>query len=204
MTKAELRAAMRAKRRSEVEMFRSMHQMAWYGLGQLVPPLIPDGATVGSYVPVGAEIDPGRAANPNDRRLILEVEPNGELRVTVPPSRPVAYPWFADAAAPMRFRLGPPIAPGPFGIAQPLPDAPLVEPDVLIIPLLAATPQGLRLGQGGGHYDRYLAARRDAGTPPLAIGVGFDMQIVDDLPADPWDTRLDFVVTECRIFDCRR
>jgi 5-formyltetrahydrofolate cyclo-ligase len=203
MTKAELRVAMRAARRDMIEMFHCMHKMAWHGLGQRVPPLIPDGAMVGCYVPVGAEINPARAANPNDSRLIAEVGPNGELRVSVPPLRPVAYPWFADAAAPMRFRLGPSTAPGPFGIPQPKPDAPLVEPDVLIIPLLAATPRGLRLGQGGGHYDRYLAARRDAGTPPLAIGVGFDMQIVDDLPADPWDMRMDFVVTPTRIFDCR-
>lgn len=203
MTKAELRVAMRAARRRHVAMVPFIQLLAWVKLGPLVRPLIPDCATLGSYVPVGAEIDPGPATDWNDRPRQTTIGPNGLRELVVLPLRPTAYPWFADAAAPMRFRLGRPTTPGPFRIPQPKPDAPLVEPGVLIIPLLAATPQGLRLGQGGGHYDRYLAARRDAGTSPLAIGVGFDMQIVDQLPADPWDMRLDFVVTPTRVFDCR-
>ncbi len=66
-------------------------------------------------------------------------------------------------------------------------------PDVVIVPGLAFTPHGDRLGQGGGWYDRFLAgARPDCRT----IGVGFVEQIVDTLPVEDHDVRLDHVVTE--------
>jgi len=66
-------------------------------------------------------------------------------------------------------------------------------PDVVIVPGLAFTPHGDRLGQGGGWYDRFLAdVRPDCRT----IGVGFAEQIVDTLPVEVHDIRLDHVVTE--------
>ena len=66
-------------------------------------------------------------------------------------------------------------------------------PDVVIVPGLAFTSAGDRLGQGGGWYDRFLA-----GVHPecLTIGVGFVEQIVDALPVEDHDIRLDHVVTE--------
>ncbi len=65
--------------------------------------------------------------------------------------------------------------------------------DVVIVPGVAFTPDGARLGQGGGWYDRFLAAVRPGCT---SIGVGFDPQVVDELPTEPHDIRLDSVVTE--------
>jgi 5-formyltetrahydrofolate cyclo-ligase len=65
--------------------------------------------------------------------------------------------------------------------------------DVVIVPGVAFTPDGARLGQGGGWYDRFLAAVRPDCT---SIGVGFDAQVVDVLPTEPHDVPLDGVVTE--------
>lgn len=65
--------------------------------------------------------------------------------------------------------------------------------DVVIVPGVAFTPDGARLGQGGGWYDRFLAAVRPDCT---SIGVGFDPQLVDVLPTEPHDIRLDSIVTE--------
>ncbi|MFN6934263.1 MAG: 5-formyltetrahydrofolate cyclo-ligase, partial [Tsuneonella sp.] len=83
---------------------------------------------------------------------------------------------------------------GPFGL-QPAPDAEEVRPDVLFIPLVAFSPDGRRLGQGGGHYDRWLAAHPDT----LAIGLAWDVQEVADLPLETHDRRLDAVVTPTRV-----
>jgi 5-formyltetrahydrofolate cyclo-ligase len=66
-------------------------------------------------------------------------------------------------------------------------------PDVVIVPGLAFTARGDRLGQGGGWYDRFLAGVRPGCR---TIGVGFVEQIVDALPVEVHDIRLDHVVTE--------
>jgi len=66
-------------------------------------------------------------------------------------------------------------------------------PEVVLVPGLAFTPAGDRLGQGGGWYDRFLERVRDDCT---TIGVGFDVQLVDALPLETHDVALDHVVTE--------
>jgi 5-formyltetrahydrofolate cyclo-ligase len=70
------------------------------------------------------------------------------------------------------------------------------EVDVVVVPGVAFTADGQRLGQGGGWYDRFLAALRD---DAVAIGVCFDVQIVDDLPVEAHDRRVHVVVTERRV-----
>jgi 5-formyltetrahydrofolate cyclo-ligase len=66
-------------------------------------------------------------------------------------------------------------------------------PEVVVVPGLAFTPAGDRLGQGGGWYDRFLAGIR---SECVTIGVGFDVQIVDRLPIEDHDVRLDHLVTD--------
>jgi 5-formyltetrahydrofolate cyclo-ligase len=78
-------------------------------------------------------------------------------------------------------------------VAVPGDDVVASWPDVVIVPGLAFTLHGDRLGQGGGWYDRFLAETREDCT---AIGVGFDVQIVDELPVEVHDVRLHDVVTE--------
>ena len=81
---------------------------------------------------------------------------------------------------------------GPFGIMQPPPDNEMVSPDVILMPLLAFDAAGNRLGQGGGHYDRALAALPGA----IRIGVAWSVQQIDAVPADSWDIPMHAVVTE--------
>ena len=84
---------------------------------------------------------------------------------------------------------------GPMGILEPA-EGEIVEPGRIgtwIIPGLAFTREGVRLGYGGGWYDRLLAAS-SAGT--IKIGVAHDFQLVDDIPSEPHDIRLDRVVTD--------
>ena len=73
--------------------------------------------------------------------------------------------------------------------------------DVVIVPGVAFTPDGARLGQGGGWYDRFLVKVRPDCT---SIGVGFDLQVVDMLPTEPHDIRLDSIVTESGAVVSRR
>lgn len=78
-------------------------------------------------------------------------------------------------------------------VAVPERDVEPTWPDVVIVPGLAFTAQGDRLGQGGGWYDRFLA---DVRSDCTAIGVCFAEQIVDSLPVEAHDVVLDRVVTD--------
>ena len=105
----------------------------------------------------------------------------------------------------MEFRLLPPGSPetatglrsGPHGLLEPDPAlCPPVPPDALrlvLVPGLGFSRGGVRLGRGGGYYDRWLAT-----LPPAlpTIGVAFDLQIVADLPCEPHDRSVDHLVTE--------
>lgn len=85
---------------------------------------------------------------------------------------------------------------GTFGIAVPPPEADILEPDVLLVPLLAFDNEGYRLGYGGGFYDRTLALCRTRTPETLAVGVAFAGQRVDRVPRSAEDERLDWIVTE--------
>jgi 5-formyltetrahydrofolate cyclo-ligase len=65
--------------------------------------------------------------------------------------------------------------------------------DVVVVPGLAFTADGRRLGQGGGHYDRFLVRLR---ADCVTVGAAFAEQLVDDLPTEDHDVRLDLVVTD--------
>ena len=81
-------------------------------------------------------------------------------------------------------------------IAQPSATAEPAAPDVLFVPVVGFATNGARLGQGGGHYDRWLAA--NPGT--TAIGLAWDTQLVDELPIEPHDVPLSAIVTPTRIY----
>src|SRR5438309_10623831 len=85
--------------------------------------------------------------------------------------RIVAYPAFDHPAKPFKFRAGDPLEPGPFGIMQPKRSAPVVEPDLVLVPLIAIDRHGTRLGRGKGHYDRALTTLRK--TKARLVGVGW-------------------------------
>ncbi len=141
-------------------------------------------ATVGLYHPVGDEAPTLRYA-----RWFHE---NG---------RKLALPWFADGDAAMEFRgwVDPwedeALAAGPHRALQAVGGTEVV-PDLVIVPLLGFTADGHRLGQGGGHYDRWLAQHPDV----CAIGLAWDCQLLDDLQIEAHDRRLDAVVTPTRLY----
>lgn len=94
-----------------------------------------------------------------------------------------------------RWYPGEPTVSGLWEIPRPPDDAELVEPDVLLVPMLAFDRAGYRLGYGGGFYDRTLALLRRK-KPIIAIGVAYAAQEVPSVPHDDHDARLDHVMTE--------
>ena len=82
------------------------------------------------------------------------------------------------------------------GLDVPPPHASELRPDLILVPLLGFDRQGGRLGQGGGYYDRTLAALRAQGAPVLAIGLGYAGQEIERVPNEPFDQPLDGVLTE--------
>ncbi len=110
----------------------------------------------------------------------------------------LALPATPPRGEPLRFRAwrpGQALAPGRFGTAEPPPDAPERDPDLLFVPLAAFDARGGRLGYGAGYYDGALRRLR-AARPVLAVGVAFAAQEVAAVPAEPHDERLDAVLTE--------
>jgi 5-formyltetrahydrofolate cyclo-ligase len=76
-------------------------------------------------------------------------------------------------------------------ILGPTIDQPIVSPSIVIVPGLGFTPDGKRLGRGKGFYDRYFEK-----SPAIKIGIAFEMQIIKDIPTEPHDVKMDFVVTD--------
>ena len=95
------------------------------------------------------------------------------------------------------------LRPGFCNIPESDADLPPVTPDLVLVPLVGATLAGHRLGQGGGYYDRTLARLRANGRV-IALGLAWDVQIVANLPADPWDEGLDWIATPTRLVECAR
>lgn len=94
------------------------------------------------------------------------------------------------------------LVPGPFGAQEPSRRLPEVRPDILFVPLAAFDRRGHRLGYGAGFYDLTLAELRSM-KPILAIGVGFSAQEVPEIPEQAHDQKLDLVLTENELIDCR-
>ncbi|WJY18433.1 5-formyltetrahydrofolate cyclo-ligase [Alteriqipengyuania flavescens] len=147
--------------------------------------LVPDGAAIGLY-----------------RENTTEAPASAYARFFSEAGYAVALPRFDSETSPMEFaRFEDPFAEsgleiGPFGIEQPEANAPTMRPDVLFVPLVGFTANGARLGQGGGHYDRWLADNPDT----KAIGLAWDVQLRDELPMEEHDRRLDAVITPTRLF----
>jgi len=140
----------------------------------------PQGAIVSGFSAIGDEIDP--------LPLMLRLAREGYG---------LALPVVEGNSLPLTFRRwqpGDPLVEGCWGIREPQPSAAVVDPDVILVPLLAFDAAGHRLGYGGGFYDRTLAVAR-ARKPALAIGLGYDCQEVPAVPRLDFDQRLDWVLT---------
>lgn len=83
-----------------------------------------------------------------------------------------------------------------FGTFGPDGSADVLDPDVLLLPLAAFDNQGNRVGYGAGYYDRAIARLYEMGKSPRLIGVAFEMQRVEQVPAEDHDVRLHTLLTE--------
>lgn len=182
--KAAVRAEIRAARRARTE---SDRVQAAGNIADRVLPLLVDSPTVACYLSVPAE--PGTAA-------IITLLRQRNARVLLPRVCGEALEWIelTDSTA---------FSESSLGISEPegeaLADA-LTECDAIVLPALAISVDGIRLGQGGGFYDRALQdvpTHSDGG--PLLIGLLFDDEIVAALPAEDHDCRLDLAITPERI-----
>jgi 5-formyltetrahydrofolate cyclo-ligase len=117
----------------------------------------------------------------------------------------LALPAIAGRGKPLIMRaweFGAPLDRGQWGIREPKPDAPEMEPDILLVPLLAFDRAGYRLGYGAGYYDMTIHRLR-ALKPVTAVGIAFAAQEVPKIPTTPRDERLDLVLTEREVIDLR-
>ncbi len=137
------------------------------------------GRVLSGYMPIRSEISPL------------------PLMARMAASGPVCVPVIQGRGQPLLFRQWTPDAemqPGPFGAMVPR-DGAVLEPEVLIVPLVAFDRSGGRLGYGGGFYDRTLQMLR-ARRPTVAVGFAFAAQQAEALPLAPTDQPLDAIVTE--------
>ncbi len=177
-TKAALRATLRARRaRLKAQHpdapLRAALAFEAAGLGPF--------STAAVYHPRGAELDPFPLAAVLERHGCR-----------------IALPVVVARNAPLVFRLVDehgPLPPDAIGIPAPPAGAPAVHPELVIAPVLGFDARGGRLGQGGGFYDRTLAALRREG-PVRVVGLAFAGQELPEVPAGPFDQRLDGVLTE--------
>ncbi len=86
------------------------------------------------------------------------------------------------------------------GIKQPPASAEELMPDIIIVPLLAFDESCMRIGYGGGFYDRTIAAYRDKGREFITVGAAFEGQKIDHVPCEAFDQKLDIIVTEEKIY----
>lgn len=142
------------------------------------------GVPVSGYAQMRTEIDPTPA--------MAEASAHGL----------VCLPVIIGKDQPLEFRSWIPeceMMDGPFGAQVPA-SGDWVTPEILIVPLLAFSRTGGRLGYGGGFYDRTLEGLR-AKKPTLAIGFAYAAQEMDDLPLEATDQPLDLIVTEQGVID---
>ena len=139
-------------------------------------------STIAAYVPVGSE--PGGPSLPSalaaHARVILPV---------LLPDNDLDWVAFSGPAS---------LAPGPRGLHEPTGprlgvDA-ITTADLILVPALAVDRRGLRLGRGGGSYDRALA-RLHPSRRALVVALLHDGELVDEVPAEPHDRPVDAVIT---------
>ncbi|CAL1691159.1 hypothetical protein MMB232_01294 [Brevundimonas subvibrioides] len=129
------------------------------------------------------------------RAMGSELNPEPLIRALVSAGAEACLPVVLERDAPMIFRRwvpGDPLDADAAGCPAPLPLAEVVDPDLILTPLLAFDDYGGRLGQGGGFYDRTFAARPGV----IRIGFGYSGQRVERLPMESHDVRLHGVLTE--------
>ncbi|MDH3028478.1 5-formyltetrahydrofolate cyclo-ligase [Methylobacterium fujisawaense] len=184
--KAELRRAALATRDALDPAARQAASAA-IGRALLALPELAQARLVGAFWPIRSEVDPRPAVEGLRARAQTVALPH------VTPDGLVFREW----------RIGDDLIAGRFGLSEPDPSLPPVEPDALIVPLAAFDRTGQRIGYGRGYYDGAIA-RLSRTRPVLTVGIGFAAQEVERVPAEPHDRPLQFVITESGVIRCDR
>jgi 5-formyltetrahydrofolate cyclo-ligase len=184
--KTELRAAAQARRDA---LPADMRKAAADAIAARAFPLvITTDVIVSGFMPLKSEINP-----------LTLLEKLHELGAQL------ALPVIAGRGKPLVMRAwawGESLDRGQWGIREPKPEAAELEPDILLVPLLAFDRTGHRIGYGAGYYDMTIARLR-AIKLVTAIGIAFAAQEVARVPATERDARLDLVLTERETIDLR-
>jgi 5-formyltetrahydrofolate cyclo-ligase len=152
-------------------------------------PELANARIVAAYMPIWSEVDP---------RPIIAAALRRGLEVALPAVTGGTTMEFR------RHREEEPLVAGRFGTMMPGADAAVLDPDVVVSPMVAYDRSGTRLGHGRGFYDRAIALLHARGVRPVLVGVAFAAQEVADIPAEPHDMRMDIIVTERETLAFRR
>jgi 5-formyltetrahydrofolate cyclo-ligase len=156
--------------------------------GRGFPFAVAPGMIVSGFMPMKSEINP---------LPLMQKLAAGGARLALPRIVGRGHPLDMRAWA-----FGAPLTRGQWDIREPTADAPEVDPDILIVPLLAFDRAGHRIGFGAGYYDMTLSALR-VRKAVVAVGIAFAAQEVPAVPHTERDARLDLVLTEREVIDLR-
>lgn len=137
---------------------------------------------IAGYHALGTEIDINLLLE-----TLMEMGHDCALPVVVDKEKPLIFRKFVRGLALTKSRF--------FGIMEPPEKAPVINPSLIIVPLLAFDRKGFRLGYGGGFYDRTLALL-STNSDNLVVGIGYSFQEIKQVPHDLNDAKLDAIVTE--------
>jgi 5-formyltetrahydrofolate cyclo-ligase len=184
--KSELRTAALAKR--DALPAEERQQGAEIVASRAFPLAIGPGTVVSGFMPMRSEINP----LPLMRKLAAQ-------------GAQLALPVIQGRGKPLLMRawsFGAPLETRQWGIKEPADEAPVVDPDVLLVPLACFDRAGHRVGYGAGYFDKTIRALRAKKTV-TAVGLAFAAQEIARVPATEFDEPLDLVLTEREIIDLR-
>jgi len=171
----------RARVQAKQKRAEAHNALAAVQLLEHVPSAIFKGRIIGGYWPLPGELD--------IRPLLNACHAQGHS---------LALPCTPRKGKPLTFRDWTPaddLKAGPYGTREPHPEKAQVMPNLVLVPLLAFTKHGERLGYGGGFYDRTLARLKEAGEV-FTCGIAYAAQEAATLPTDEHDQRLDGILTD--------
>lgn len=184
MISRELKAKLRAERLAARDAISAEHRieksMAMADAGGGLIDFLP-GDEVSGFFPIRSEVDV--------RPLMQRLKERG-AKLSVPVVIDKQTIVFRELLA------GAPLVSSGFGTFGPGEDARVVDPDVMLVPLAAFDRVGHRIGYGAGYYDRAISKLHDKGRRPRLIGVAFDCQEIDIIPAEDHDVAVDAILTE--------
>lgn len=175
--KSSIRALLRARRQAFVRgLSPAERALSFSAIPSAIKQLLHDQPVIGSYCSTSSEAPTYGYHKHLTNKLI-------------------ALPYFESQCAAMAFRIWHPqntLEAGPHKILQPSQTAKEAVPDLLLLPLIGFDDHGHRLGQGGGHYDRYCAQNPDA----IRIALAWSVQQYPQIPVEQHDRPIDAIITE--------